>query len=68
MCPPRPNPCRFVSMRVRAQVPRRPVWSQGITAAELDRMEKDAFLAWRRNIAELEEANDGTAKVRAYDQ
>lgn len=55
-------------MRVRAQVPRRPVWSQGITAAELDRMEKDAFLAWRRNIAELEEANDGTAKVRAYDQ
>ncbi|VEU33510.1 unnamed protein product [Pseudo-nitzschia multistriata] len=36
-------------------VPRRPAWDKTTTAAELDQREKDAFLEWRRGIAEREE-------------
>ena len=36
-------------------VPRRPAWDETTTAAELDQREKDAFLEWRRAIAEREE-------------
>jgi large subunit GTPase 1 len=36
-------------------VPRRPAWDENTTAAELDQNEKDAFLEWRRAIAEREE-------------
>lgn len=36
-------------------VPRRPAWDETTTAAELDQREKDAFLDWRRAIAEREE-------------
>lgn len=36
-------------------VPRRPSWDENTTAAELDQREKDAFLDWRRAIAEREE-------------
>jgi large subunit GTPase 1 len=36
-------------------MPRRPHWVAGQTSAEeLDRMEKDAFLAWRRQVADSE--------------
>mmetsp|Transcript_22684 Transcript_22684/g.32008 ORF Transcript_22684/g.32008 Transcript_22684/m.32008 type:complete len:759 (-) Transcript_22684:100-2376(-) len=36
-------------------VPRRPKWDKSTTAEELDKMEKDSFLEWRRSIAEMEE-------------
>jgi len=36
-------------------VPRRPAWDESTTAAELDQRERDAFLEWRRAIAEREE-------------
>ena len=36
-------------------VPRRPAWDETTTAAELDQRERDAFLEWRRAIAEREE-------------
>eukprot|EP00536_Pseudo-nitzschia_multiseries_P007214 jgi/Psemu1/151645/gw1.166.53.1 len=36
-------------------VPRRPAWDATTTAAELDKLEKDSFLEWRRAIAEREE-------------
>jgi len=36
-------------------VPRRPAWDETTTAAELDQREKDAFLEWRRAIAERED-------------
>ena len=36
-------------------VPRRPAWDETTTALELDQREKDAFLEWRRAIAEREE-------------
>ncbi len=37
-------------------VPRRPAWTPGVTTAEeLDQMENDAFLEWRRGVARREE-------------
>ncbi|EED77765.1 predicted protein [Postia placenta Mad-698-R] len=39
----------------RLRVPRRPPWTKGMSAAQLDRQEKDAFLEWRRGLAELQE-------------
>eukprot|EP00814_Leptocylindrus_danicus_P006500 CAMPEP_0116049450 /NCGR_PEP_ID=MMETSP0321-20121206/30172_1 /TAXON_ID=163516 /ORGANISM="Leptocylindrus danicus var. danicus, Strain B650" /LENGTH=791 /DNA_ID=CAMNT_0003531879 /DNA_START=150 /DNA_END=2525 /DNA_ORIENTATION=+ len=36
-------------------VPRRPAWTKETTPEELDRMEKDSFLDWRRDIAQREE-------------
>ncbi|KAF3309009.1 hypothetical protein TWF173_011519 [Orbilia oligospora] len=39
-------------------VPRRPDWDESTTPAELERMEKDSFLDWRRGLAELAENND----------
>ncbi|KAK6496231.1 hypothetical protein TWF481_002255 [Arthrobotrys musiformis] len=39
-------------------VPRRPQWDESTTPAELERMEKDSFLDWRRGLAELAENND----------
>lgn len=32
-------------------MPRRPDWKKGMTTAQLDRQEKDAFLEWRRGLA-----------------
>jgi large subunit GTPase 1 len=39
-------------------VPRRPKWDASTTAEELDRMERDALLEWRRGLAELQQNND----------
>lgn len=36
----------------RLRVPRRPPWTKDMTTAQLDRQEKDAFLEWRRGLAE----------------
>jgi len=38
-------------------VPRRPVWKEGMDAAELDERERTAFLGWRRYLANLEEVD-----------
>ncbi|MED6119382.1 hypothetical protein PIB30_011185 [Stylosanthes scabra] len=37
------------------RVPRRPPWSADMSVEELDANERQAFLAWRRNLARLEE-------------
>lgn len=42
----------------RLTVPRRPNWTSDMTAHELDRLEKEAFLSWRRSLADLQENND----------
>jgi large subunit GTPase 1 len=42
----------------RLTVPRRPKWDSNTTPQELDRMERDAMLTWRRGLAELTENND----------
>jgi large subunit GTPase 1 len=42
----------------RLTVPRRPKWNEKTTPEELDQAEKEAFLGWRRGLAELEENQD----------
>jgi large subunit GTPase 1 len=44
--------------RNRLTVPRRPKWDSTTTPEELDRMERDSLLEWRRGLAELQENND----------
>ncbi|KAI0068282.1 P-loop containing nucleoside triphosphate hydrolase protein, partial [Artomyces pyxidatus] len=39
----------------RLRVPRRPPWTKSMTTAQLERQEKDAFLEWRRGLADLQE-------------
>ncbi|KCV73214.1 hypothetical protein H696_00756 [Fonticula alba] len=36
-------------------VPRRPAWSRTMTREELDKMERDAFLEWRRSLASIQD-------------
>ncbi|GJE87571.1 P-loop containing nucleoside triphosphate hydrolase protein [Phanerochaete sordida] len=42
----------------RLRVPRRPPWTKTMTTPQLDRQEKDAFLEWRRGLAELQERDN----------
>ncbi|KAL3465814.1 hypothetical protein BJX64DRAFT_251911 [Aspergillus heterothallicus] len=42
----------------RLTVPRRPQWDQSTTRNELDAMERESFMDWRRGLAELQENND----------
>lgn len=42
----------------RLTVPRRPHWDASTTPAELDVLERESFLNWRRGLAELQENND----------
>lgn len=37
------------------RVPRRPIWNSTTTPEQLNQMENDSFLAWRRDLAKLEE-------------
>ena len=44
--------------RAQLTVPRRPAWDSTTTPAELDRLERESFLLWRRGLAELQENRD----------
>lgn len=44
--------------RSRLTVPRRPKWDQSTTPQQLDTMERESFLNWRRGLAELQEHHD----------
>lgn len=44
--------------RARLTVPRRPKWDASTTREELDALEKESFMDWRRGLAELQESND----------
>lgn len=44
--------------RGRLTVPRRPKWDESTTPEELDALERESFLNWRRGLAELQENND----------
>lgn len=44
--------------RGRLTVPRRPHWDENTTPEELDVLERESFLNWRRGLAELQENND----------
>ncbi|SCW00518.1 LAFE_0C05952g1_1 [Lachancea fermentati] len=39
-------------------VPRRPQWNESMTRFQLERLEKEAFLEWRRKLASLQENNE----------
>ncbi len=42
----------------RLTVPRRPQWDASTTPEQLDRMERESLLEWRRGLAEIQENND----------
>lgn len=42
----------------RLTVPRRPQWDETTTPRQLDVLERESFLNWRRGLAELQENND----------
>ncbi|KZT35631.1 P-loop containing nucleoside triphosphate hydrolase protein [Sistotremastrum suecicum HHB10207 ss-3] len=42
----------------KLRVPRRPRWTKDLTAEQLERQERDAFLEWRRGLAVLQEAEN----------
>ncbi|KAG5292915.1 large subunit GTPase [Histoplasma ohiense] len=44
--------------RGRLTIPRRPQWDQSTTPQQLDRMERESLLEWRRGLAELQEHQD----------
>ncbi|KAJ2332203.1 hypothetical protein GGI00_002894 [Coemansia sp. RSA 2681] len=46
---------RHKENRARLRVPRRPAWDHTTTAAALHRAERDGFMAWRRDLAMLQE-------------
>lgn len=47
------DPARFEQLRI----PKRPKWDRTMTAEQVDRQEKDAFLDWRRGLARAEEGS-----------
>lgn len=44
--------------RARLTVPRRPKWDESTTREQLDALERESFMDWRRGLAELQESND----------
>lgn len=58
MLPPRQSPHSAIAERATnaaIRIPRRPKWVEGMSAAELDKLERKAFLDWRRELARAEE-------------
>lgn len=45
--------CLFMqdTNRHRLRIPRRPPWSRDMTGEQVEAQERDAFLAWRRDLA-----------------
>lgn len=42
------------------QIPRRPKWNENMTAQELETLEREAFLEWRRSLADIQEKDNIT--------
>lgn len=49
---------RQKAYRNRLTVPRRPHWDASTTPEQLDKMERESLLEWRRGLAELQENDD----------
>ncbi|KAJ1301757.1 hypothetical protein OPQ81_008986 [Rhizoctonia solani] len=49
---------RHAQNKDRLRVPRRPAWTRDLTTSQLERQEREAFLEWRRSIAQLQEAEN----------
>ncbi len=58
-----PQEARFVRPKIEGnplmglQLPRRPQWKSTTSKQELEQMENEAYLNWRRKLAEVEEKN-----------
>ncbi|KKY25630.1 putative ribosome biogenesis gtpase lsg1 [Phaeomoniella chlamydospora] len=44
--------------KARLTVPRRPKWDENTTPYQLDNMERESLLEWRRGLAEMQEIDD----------
>lgn len=49
-------------------VPRKPRWTRSMSAEDVDKNERMAFLDWRRRIATLEESNNRTQKATPFEK
>ncbi|PSR97178.1 hypothetical protein BD289DRAFT_480341 [Coniella lustricola] len=49
---------KHMENRGKLTVPRRPKWDENTSREELDVLERESFLNWRRGLAELQENND----------
>ena len=49
-------------------VPRKPKWTRTMTAEEVDFNERNAFVKWRRKIAELEESNNREYRATPFEK
>lgn len=49
---------KHIENKDKLSVPRRPKWDSSTTPQELDILERESFLNWRRGLAELQENND----------
>jgi large subunit GTPase 1 len=50
------------------KIPRKPSWNRDMTADEVHRREKDSFLSWRRDIANMENENNGQLRVTPFEK
>ncbi|KAJ6107414.1 Large subunit GTPase 1 [Penicillium sp. IBT 18751x] len=49
---------KHLKNRGKLTVPRRPKWDSSTTPAQLEKMERESLLDWRRGLAELQEHHD----------
>ena len=49
-------------------VPRRPHWTREMSSLELDRLEKEAFLAWRRSLAQHQESPELRLAITPFER
>ncbi|RYG66259.1 hypothetical protein EON64_10170, partial [archaeon] len=48
--------------------PKKPAWRESMTAEEIDKNERTAFLEWRRQLALLESAHNFTLKLTPFEK
>lgn len=57
---------KLASIQEPLQIPRRPNWNRRTTAAQLESLEKQSFLEWRRQLAKVEE--NGHHHITPYEK
>jgi large subunit GTPase 1 len=48
--------------------PKKPFWNKSMSAEEVDRNERNAFLDWRRKLAIVESSNNFDVKLTPYEK
>jgi large subunit GTPase 1 len=49
-------------------IPRKPKWTFSMSAEEVDRNEKNAFMEWRRHIAEFESSSSDSMRITPFEK